>query len=296
MGTLLIILSALGFSLNGVWTVLIREAGDLNVFMLTSLRLLFMGVISLLLLKLTGKNMKMDKGQFHDTLLFALFGNVLTLLLYSAATGYISVGLTCLLNFCYPLIVVAISYFLYQEKIGKYKIIASVLMIIGLLFTSGGGSLNLPGLLLGFGSAASFAVYVLAMEHSRMSEVAGLQVTTIAGFSGCLIVGLLALATGNFTIPTSGKIWLFLLLASLTSNVAPMVCLSEGMKRDVSAARVGFLCILEPACSLIWDRLIFKTILTPLALTGVVIIFASFFVTLKSDDRKEAGQTERNPL
>ena len=284
MGTILIILSALGFSLGGVWPLLIMEISELSVFMITALRLLLMAAISFVCLAVTKIGTKMSNDQLRDTALFGLTGNVFTLLLYSAATMYISVGLTCLLNFCYPLIVVAISYFLYKEKIGKYKIIASILMVIGLVLISGGGSLNLIGLILGLGSAFSFAIYVLAMEHSKMSEVHGLKISMVAGICGFVLVSILAVATKSFVIPTDGKVWLLLFLGSALSNVAPMVCLSQGMKRGVSSAKVGFLCILEPACALIWDLLIFKTTLTPVASVGIIIIFASFFVTLKSDD------------
>ena len=243
-----------------------------------------MALISFTALRLSGIGTKTEGKELRDVALFGPVGNVLTLLLYSAATIYISVGLTCLLNFCYPLIVVAISYVLYREKVGKYKLIASVLMIAGLVFISGGGSLNLPGLLLGLGSALSFAVYILAMEHSCMASVHGLMISMVSGTIGFILLLTAAVVTGGFSLPGSGKIWILLFFAALTSNVAPMVCLSEGMKKDVSASKVGFLCIIEPACALIWDLMIFHTRLTLPSIIGVAVIFASFFITLRSDE------------
>ncbi len=122
------------------------------------------------------------------------FGSLFTLLLYSLTTSYISVGLACLLNFSYPLVVVALSYIFFKEKISKSKMLAAALMLTGLALVSGGGTLNLTGPLLGIGSALSFAIYIISQERRSMCEVGPLQIVFYSSLTGCLVFACLPYA------------------------------------------------------------------------------------------------------
>lgn len=280
MSSIYIVMSAICFSLSGVWVALLKEY-NLSVYIITALRLVFSIMISGLALIITKQNFRIKPKELFDISTLGM-GNIATLLLYSAATYYISVGLVSLLNFTYPLMVAGISLILYKEKIDKWKVMASILMVVGLMLISGGGMLNIKGLILGILSAITFAIYVLAQEHSSLANIHGLKIVFYTSLVGLTYISLYLILSGNIVIPNSIKVYSISIMGALITQVGAISFLSMGIQNGVSASKAGFLCIVEPAFALIWDRVIFGTHLSIITVIGVIIIFSSFFVTIKT--------------
>ncbi|MBR2970121.1 MAG: EamA family transporter, partial [Clostridia bacterium] len=59
-------------------------------------------------------------------------------------------------------------------------------------------------------------------------------------------------------------------------------CLALGMQKGVSSTKASFLAIIEPAFALIWDKVLFNVSLSTISMIGILIIFSSFFITLKT--------------
>ncbi|MBE6113609.1 MAG: hypothetical protein E7191_00840 [Erysipelotrichaceae bacterium] len=280
MGNILIILSAICFSLSGTWVVLLKEY-NLDVYTLTAFRLAFSVIFSAIAIKYTNNNFIVSYKELRDLSTFGL-GGVATLLLYSAAAYHIPSGLVCLLNFCYPIIVALFSFLLYKEKIGKWKIIASALMMIGLIMISGGGSMNFMGFILGLLSAVTFSIYVLAQEHSTMSKIHGLKIVFYTSLIGFILITFSLIGFNKLLIPTVPYVYFISAIGALITQVGANTCLALGMQKGVSSTKASFLAIIEPAFALIWDKVLFNVSLSTISMIGILIIFSSFFITLKT--------------
>ncbi|MGC1181576.1 DMT family transporter, partial [Legionella sp.] len=91
--------------------------------------------------------------------------------LYFLACQYTSSGLSMVLFFTYPVLILLINFFVYKQVITKVYYLAILVILIGMSFLVdiNGVSLNLWGILLGVISAFFYACYIIASKRNNLS-------------------------------------------------------------------------------------------------------------------------------
>ena len=285
MASIMVALSAICFSFNGVWTVLLQDY-QIDGLLLTGIRMAFTVVFSGIILLFTKTNMKMSRRQTLDVASFGVIGVVIALVFYTKAIDYMSIGLVCLCNYTYPILVAIASCVLFREKLTKWKVIAAVFMVAGLALTSGGGSVSFLGIFLGLMAAVCFGSYVMALDHSTMQQMPSIKLLFYVSLFGGLAIFLWLAISGGLILPAIPKVYFVQAAGALITQVGGMVLLAEGIKK-IGATKAAFLSILEPAGALIWDTLFFHTVMSPLAYLGIGLMFLSFVVILKDQPSVE---------
>ncbi|MEI0606366.1 DMT family transporter, partial [Brachyspira pulli] len=95
-------------------------------------RYLITAVFLFIIILVTKKSFKITKRQFIELFIFSVIGLGLTFFFLSQALLYISAGLTNMIHFGYPVIVLLIMIFMYKEKANILKVLSMVLAITGI--------------------------------------------------------------------------------------------------------------------------------------------------------------------
>lgn len=192
-------------------------------------------------------------------------------LLLFEAFNHIGVGMATLLNYCGPIIVIALAPFLFKERLTWNKTIGIMVVIAGVLLLNGtaSGSLDVVGISCGLGAAVLYAVMVTCSK--KASEIKGLENTTIQILSGLFAVFCVLLMKGqaNVTLPLD-SVPAMLELGIVGTGAACLLYFSGiGEMKAQSVAVLGYL---EPLGAVVLSALILGEAMTVMQLVGVACI------------------------
>lgn len=122
------------------------------------------------------------------------------LLLYEAYTQ-IGVGISSLLYYCGPVLVMALSPILFREKFGASKMIGLACVLGGICLVNGkvfGGGANSVGFVWGILSAVMYAVMVIC--NKKAADIAGLENAMLQLFISFLTVAAFVVLKQGFAI------------------------------------------------------------------------------------------------
>lgn len=227
------------------------------------------------------------------TVLFFLFGHKLTAfqhrkdLCYIALSGVamaadwlllfeayaqISVSLGMLINYCGPVIVMALSPVVFKERVTWPKLTALALALTGIFLISGQSVLDgidLWGLVCAGLSAVAYCAMVIFNKKSK--QVTGLEnamlqllfaLVTVAVFVGCKQGFSMTIAAGD---------WLPILTLGLVNTGLGCYCYFSSIGA-LSVQTVAVCGYLEPVSAVVFSALILGETMLPLQLLGAVLI------------------------
>jgi drug/metabolite transporter (DMT)-like permease len=244
-GALLALLSAASF---GVMPVLTKVVYDDGAGLAGVLSVRFSLAAGLLLLLARSRRERLPRGrQLVALLLLGGVGYVVESLCYFAALSRISAGLTSLLLYLYPALVVLLTAVLTRVRPGRTATVCVVVATAGTLLTIGpvGGGQS-TGVLLGLGSALAYSGYIVV--SSRQVVGIGPFATSgivMAGAAAVYDVG--ALAT-RAALPSSGTAWLALLAVALFGTVVAVSAFFGALER-LGPADTAVISTFEPVVS-----------------------------------------------
>ncbi|HXP16496.1 MAG TPA: DMT family transporter [Terriglobales bacterium] len=160
--------------------------------------------------------------------------------------------------------------------------VTGIALVIG-LFGSGGLRLDTVGVLAALLAAFSFAFYnigghdILA-RHDRWTVL--LYTTCSASLFWVLVNPPWKIAAGHY----SGQQWLFLLLFSLLSVLAPFSFYFAGLQH-LEPTRAIVVSCLEPVFSILIAAIALGEVMRPLQVLGIVIVLAAIIVVQLRDRR-----------
>lgn len=96
-------------------------AYDYSSLYIVFYRYFFTAIFLFIIILVTRKSFKITKRQFIELLIFSITGLGLTFFFLSQSLLYISAGLSNMIHFGYPVIVLLIMIFLFKEKINILK-------------------------------------------------------------------------------------------------------------------------------------------------------------------------------
>jgi len=274
LGTLLALVSAASFGVMPVLTKVVYDDGA-GVSALLAFRFSLAAVVLLAIARV--RRERLPRGR--QLLWFVLLGGVgyvVESACYFAALTRISAGLTALLLYVYPALVVVLaagaSRRLPTSRAGLCVVVASVGTALTIGPVAGGST---TGVLLGLSAALSYAIYVFI--SSRALGAAGPFATSavITGSAGA-VYDVIALTTGS-SLPSSTGAWSALVMVSLVGTVLAVSAFFAALAL-LGAPDTAVISTFEPVVSVVVAALALGESLTAVQVVGGALVLGAVAV------------------
>ena len=283
-GILYILASAVIFGFTPVLAALSYRGGN-NGINMAFLRAL-MPVVPLVFLsgahkKRIAKGKQLRIGILAGTVMFSC-----TLLLYSSY-AYIPVGLATTLHFLYPLYVVLFETLFKKKKLKPLQIIGLVLSLAGVFISvdlTGGGSLDLRGVILTLLSGIAFAAYILIIGAEAKDPLPVFRLMLLVSLSGVFLCGSAGVLLGKLTVSLEPAAWVCAILCALLVSLGGSTLFQIGT-RYVGETDAAVYSLLEPIGCIVFGALLMGDVLTVNGITGCAMILAGLLCNALSEKR-----------
>ncbi len=254
--------------------------GNLSASNMLFWRFLISSVIILLIILPQIRRINDSYTQMFGAFVSGAFYYGLSTLLYFFASHYLGSGLSMVIFFTYPVIIMLLNYFLYGQVIPKAYYLAIVILLTGmvLLVDMKEMAFDLTGIFLGLTSALFYAGYIMFSKKNPVSP----NVSTLMVSLGCMTTSfLVAVFTNTLTIPTSVEVWFNLFGIGIVATVLPILLMLHSLKY-ISSEKASILSVLEPVFVVILGVLLLNEELESWHALGVVFVLAGALITLFS--------------
>lgn len=290
-GLVLVLLGALGFSAKSIIIKLVYEVGDrIDALSLLALRMLFSLPFFLAAAwwshRKTSRAQPLQSKQWLVVIALGLTGYYLASYLDFLGLQYISAGLERVILFLYPTFVVLLSAVLFKRVITLREIFALVLSYGGMLFVFFENfKVESSGLLLGsamvLGSALVFACFTMG-SGVMVKQIGSTRFTayTMLIASAAILLHFALLQPrdiGHFSVEVYGLV----LLMAIFSTVLPAFFMNAGIRR-IGAGPASIISSSGPIGTLILAFLILGEAITPLQLTGTLLVLIGVYVVSRA--------------
>ena len=196
---------------------------------------------------------------------------------YFIGSSYIGTGLTMVVFFIYPAIVMLFNWILYQKRINKTYYLAFSMIIIGIFLLAELHELRLDFLGIGFGilSAIFYACYVVVSKKSNVSPLTSTLMVLIGCSIICLIV---AYFEASFVVPARGN-WLSIIFMAIICTALPILLLLKGLQY-ISSEKAAIVSVLEPVFVLLTGIILLGETVSIIQIFGTVILLSGAVITL----------------
>lgn len=173
LGFTLAIGGALLFAVNGSVSKITLEAGvdSLSLVLLRSAGAA--ACLLVLVLVVNPRRLRLRRSELPLLLVYGLVGIAMVQWLYFVAIARLPVGVALLLEFTGPVLVALWAQFVEKQRLGRSLWLALALALTGLAMVAqvwDGLSLDVVGVLAGFGAAVALATYYIAGKHALVSR------------------------------------------------------------------------------------------------------------------------------
>lgn len=277
-GVLLALASATGFGVMPVLTKVVYDDG-VGPMGVLSVRFTAAAVLLLALARWRGEALPRGRQLRHLALLGGV-GYVVESLCYFSALTRISAGLTALLLYLYPALVVVLSALVLRHRPGRMAIGCVVVATVGTALTigpvAGGQAL---GVVLGLAAASSYAVYIVL--SSMAATGVGPIATSAVVMAACgLVYDALALAT-RAPLPSSAGAWLALSGVTVLGTVVAVAAFFAALAL-LGPSDTAVLSTMEPVVSVGVAALALGETLSPVQLVGGVLVVGAVVVLART--------------
>jgi drug/metabolite transporter (DMT)-like permease len=251
------VLSALLFGASPIVAKL-AYAGGSNGFTMTFTRSLFSVPVLFLIAKTTKVSLILGKRQLFTLLFVSIAGNFTTTATLYLSFQYIGVGLAIVLHYLSPVIVMVINILLFKEKARRWKILSLILAFSGMLtfFTKSEGE-YLLGTLLALGSAVSYAIIFLGIEHTTLNTLHHVTLTFYTSLFVSIVSFIVGQASGLLNLHMAPSAWGYSVILALMVGVAGFALLNHAIML-VGASTTSVISMLEPLTGIVVGYLVLK--------------------------------------
>ncbi|CEK10710.1 DMT family transporter [Legionella hackeliae] len=278
-GALYAALSGLFFGLIGYFGVSVMNANvsvNTMLFWRFLVSSLFMCLLLIPRLKLLSFNLiEIIKVTFYGA---AFYGTCS--ILYFVSTEYIGSGLSMVIFFTYPSMVLLINFLFFKQKISKIYYVALMIIFVGMMLLVNGSQFhfNLMGVGLSLLSALLYALYLIA---SKSSPVPALLATLFVSIGAMLVSLIAAFIEGTFFIPTRLDVWFNICGIGVICTALPIVLLLKGLQH-ISSLQASILSVLEPVFVVIFGILLLGEQINLVQGFGIVVLLSGALLSLMS--------------
>lgn len=270
-GKIYLILSAFIYGFTPILAKAVYSGGT-NGMTLTFLRAAMSLPLLFLVLVVKKIDLRLEKGQAKRVVLLAVVGNALSIICLYVAYSFISVGLATVLHYIYPLLIVLICALFFKERMGRRKLIAAVLVTIGiLLFMDVNGKGDIFGAVMAFFSGLFYAFNVLYMDKSGLDRMHYLKLTFYISLIMSVTVFLFALPGRQLAFDMSAEAWILAGVISVLVTLCGLPLFQLGVLYE-GAATAGILSTVEPITGVLLGAALLGEPLTWAGLVGCALI------------------------
>lgn len=284
------LLSAVLLGLMAVLVKIVLNMG-LTTLGVIFLRFSFSSLFLAVFLKARGISFRLNREQFFILLGVGIVGYGLMNLCYYGAFLLIPVGLTSMIHYIYPVVVVLMARILYRSRFPKSVYAALVLGMAGAMILSFSdlGKMNLFGVLLAFLAGICYGIYVVFMDHPKIRDLHGLVIVFYLSAFTALFSLLFAPFAGG--LPWHGldpKILLLMLIVSLFCTVLALFLFREAVVR-IGSTHTTILSTMEPVSAAVLGVIILdEKVGLGMLIGSVLILSAVMIVTMARKDSSSA--------
>ena len=278
LGTLLALVSAAGFGVMPVLTKVVYDDGA-DVAGVLSVRFTLAALLLLLLARLRGEALPRGR-QLVALLLLGGVGYVVESLCYFAALTRISAGLTALLLYLYPALVVVLSAVLTRTRPTPRATGCVAVATAGTALTIGpvGGG-QWTGVLLGLAAAVAYSVYIVV--SSRHVVGVGPLATSAVVMGGAAFVYDAGAVATRADLPSSGGAWRALLGVALVGTVVAVSAFFAALEL-LGPADTAVISTFEPVVSVATAAVVLGESLSSLQLAGGALVLGAVLVLARA--------------
>ncbi len=196
--------------------------------------------------------------------------------------NFMDAGIASTLLFVYPIMVAVIMTVFFREKL-KWQTVASIVTALTgilLLYRQGNGAtLNVFGTLMVFGSALTYAIYLVGINRHGLNELPTLKVTFYVLLFGLAVFVARIGLRGEFHVPSAERwyLWFNLIALGLIPTVLSLSCTTIAIQH-IGSTPTAILGALEPATAVFFGITVFGEQLTCREAIGLILIILAVTV------------------
>lgn len=233
------------------------------------------------------ESFRITYAEFVRLVQLAFLSNGAALFLISGYRYCSSSGVATTLHFTYPILTALIMMVFFRERSRLSTWIAIGLSIAGVALLSGvGGGAQWLGIVLEIISALCFALYLIRVNRSRVSQMPVVKLTFyVMAFGALIFAAFIAYERADFDISAhyalipSASGWLNLVLLSVICTVVTNLALVYATQ-NVGPTVASILGVLEPLTALVLGILFLGEELTPSMAAGIGLILPAVLIII----------------
>ncbi|MBK5201329.1 MAG: DMT family transporter [Spirochaetaceae bacterium] len=292
-GIIIIIISAIMFGINPAFSLMLRSGG---MGLPSSLLFRFIiGVFFYFLLLAKRKklsDLKIERGTIKELIIAGIFFFTMALTLL-ASYVYIPSGLSTVIHYSYPMIVMILAVIIGQQKLNFYIIISLILAGIAVVLISLPDShivLDPRGIILSIISSLAISIYIILLNQKKLKQLNSFVIVFyIALFFTIVIISWIAIDFFNGKSATElfGVITPIVVIGGIGfgSCCAIGVLLFAIGVKAIGGAVAGAVSTLEPLTAVLVGTILFKEpIPSTFIIASVAIIGSTILLSLKGEN------------
>lgn len=238
-------------------------------------RFFFTALTCLIIILFTKKSLKVTLRQFIEMMFFGIIGVGLTMFFITKALSYISAGVTNMIHFGYPVVVMTFMALVFKEKITVYKIISIILAITGIILLTRISEVeSINGIIYALLTTITYSSYMIANKKASFASLDTIVILFYISAALSVLFFGQALITNNFQFENSFYIWANLLTMALGCTVFSLGLLMYGIKK-LGSSMASILNMFEPTTTVIAAIFIYNDPLTFNIFLGSSLIILS---------------------
>lgn len=276
-GYLLGAIAAATYGLNPLFALPLYGVG-LDPDSVLFFRYLFSLPILALMIKLRGRNFKLQRKEILPVALMGFLFAISSLTLFQSY-NLMAAGIASTLLFVYPIMVALIMAVCFKEKLTWTTALCIVLALSGIALLyrgEDGDTLSLIGVALVMISSLSYAIYIVSVNRPILKNIATLKLM-FYGLAFGMLIFLVRLDFGQSLklVPADQwYLWGALIALAIFPTVISLGCTTLAIQY-IGSTPAAILGALEPLTAVVIGVLVFGEPLTPRLLCGIVLIVAA---------------------
>ena len=244
--------------------------------------------ITLIIILVQKTRIKVTKKQLFSIAVISCFGLACATLTLISSYPFIGTSMATTLHFLYPVFVALICFLFFKEKLGKIKIIALFLAVIGILFffQKGGNSNHVSfGIFLSVISGLANAFYMVGLDKFNLREIPAMVLTFFISLFASIGLFLFGICTKHIHFYLPLQAYFFMFLNSILIAFVAISLLQIGIKY-LNATVAAMLSLFEPVTSNVIGICFMGEEMTIKKLIGSIIILTSAMMIILLDHSK----------
>lgn len=228
------------------------------------------------------KMFKIDKKSLFYCLLLGILSQAFFNYCYNVTIGKVGVATASILLYTAPVFVCVMSKLIFKEDIGKIKILALVLNLVGCFLMVTGGDMSLlklsiVGIIFGLTSAFMYSL-VTIIGKIASGNVHPFTVVFYSFLFGWLALGIITSPWKLVSRVSGFKFWFYSFGYGLIPTVASYLLYMGGLKKKLEISKVPIIASVETVIATIIGVAVFKEKIGFINVMGILILLSSIII------------------